>query len=331
MSEGDSGLHLSGWRQPDGLSTPVLGSARGLPGSLAKVSSQEPETPGHAPHRSPPEDGAAGWGRGGGFPLWGAPAPRGDLGPQPLPSAHRPCCSSRLFIYNLHSASFQESSEALAEKLLPQAGLCSHQPWAPSPWTLSPWLASSDVSAWRPGRTGSGPRDRPSLPGAAHCLLLLWGPRRFLQNALLSPGGRGPGDGCTPLLPLGYLSWGHSYPVRAGAPPAPPLDLAQPWKGPECCGGMRGGSWVSTGIQAGSPAPVSGGRHAGREGPAGRELREGQRLQTRAGVALMIWSEPWVKKSATLLTSTAGTQVAAVPPQPHWGLRASCLGQRGRP
>lgn len=243
MSEGDSGLHLSGWRQPDGLSTPVLGSARGLPGSLAKVSSQEPETPGHAPHRSPPPPprmgrpgggGAAGSRSGGRQPLVGTSAP--SLSPPPTG------CRSHLFIYNLLSASFQESSEALAEKLLPQAGLCSHQPWAPSPWTLSPWLASPDVSAWRPGRTGSGPRDRPSLPRGSSL------PSPALGATTLPPG--------CPLEPRWEGTWGQLHPSsaprlsvlgpqlpstggRSTCPP--PLDLAQPWKGPECCGGRRGG------------------------------------------------------------------------------------------
>lgn len=215
------------------------------------------------PPQEPPQDRAAERGRAGGS-RWGVSAPRGAPGSSlsPRPAGPRPCCGFRLFIYNLYSACFQESSEALAEKLLPQAGLCSHQPWAPSPRTLSLWLPSSDVSAWRPGRTRSGPRDRPSLPGQLTAFSCVGG-HTCPPGRPPEPRGRGPGNVCTPLLPSAVC------PVATVAPPGcSTCPLARPRPALEGTRTPQGALRLAR-CPGRVSCTASWGRHAGREGPAG--------------------------------------------------------------
>ena len=210
FSEGASGLHLSrrasGWAAPSppwgpqGLPPAPCGRQRAAPRSLR-------------PQAMP--SAGAGWGRAGetaGGASSGVSELRSEacaFSPAPLPPAPALPQSSCLFIYNLYSACFQESSKALAEKLLPKAPLCSRQPWAQSLRTRPP---GSQVP-------------RPSLvppdPGLAHppCPGQLagvvpeagvpsphLGTSTFLHCAFSGPEGRAPGLVCTPLLPLGCLS-----------------------------------------------------------------------------------------------------------------------------
>lgn len=146
---------------------------RGLPCSLAKVSSQKPGTPGGRPPLQETLSFQGGQhGRRGAVGPGSAVFAPGEVpasGRSPLAAGPRPPHTSHLFIYNLSSACFPESSEALTEKLLPQAGLCSRQPRAPSTDT-SPGLASSPGSARLPGPTGSDPQRRP-LPPPLRCTL----------------------------------------------------------------------------------------------------------------------------------------------------------------